>query len=116
MTNKPTIDIKKILESSKTVEDILSRLSENPHKKFLNIFSPLKEDRFVVSYSDSVLSLSSPQSSNLIECLPEVRGLLRENSIDIQKCSEVIDENIGFTIEISLLQKHVEKFCNGKMD
>ena len=111
-----SIDIKKMLESSKTVESILGRLTQNPNKRFLEMFLPLKKDRVVVSYSDSVLYVSSPESKSITESLPTVHKLLKDNSIDMQKCSEIIDESIGFTVEINLLKKHVEQFCNGKVE
>jgi hypothetical protein len=107
------IDIKKLLEGSGTVDYILGKLTENPHTKFLDVFSYLRESKIATHYSDSILYISSSDEEYLVESLPVVQGLLKERNIEVQKCSEILDEGIRFTIEINLLKKHVDRFCNG---
>lgn len=111
-----SLDIKKMLENSNTVDSILGKLTENPYRKFLDMFSSLRENRIVVHYSDSILFISSSEPESISESMPRIQELLKEGGIEIQKCSEILDESIGFTVEINLLKKHVDKFCNGKMD
>lgn len=107
------IDIKKLLESNRTVENILNKLTKSPYSKFVDLLSPMKERRIVSFYSDSTLYLSSSEEESLIENLDDIKDLLKNNGIEVQKCSEVINESIGYTVKVSVLKKHVDTFCNG---
>lgn len=107
------VNIQKLLESNKTVENILSRLSESPYEKFHMLLDPFKESRIVSFYTDSTLYVSSSEPEALEENIDRIKTLLKDNGIEVQKCSEVIDESVGYTVKINVLKKHVEKFCNG---
>jgi len=104
------VEVKRILESSGTLETILSNLTKDPHSKFSLLFSSLKESKCFFHYEEGVLAGFSTSKEVMGEASLKAKEILKENNFEVLKTLPS-EDGLGYSVEISLLKKEVNEYC-----
>jgi len=106
------LEIKSVLESPLSILEVVNKLRENPFSAINSLFLDSEFKNVFFSCYGNKLSISSNSADRIEFSIPKVREILNRSKIGVIKLSEIEDEELGFNLDITLVLKDVNNYCN----